>query len=81
MEHLKFDLNFEKIVFVLTNALLAIIPQELKRRYERLNMLTMHALERERGGQHGVSTLDLHGFHVDEAQDERVLVRELDEHA
>jgi len=50
--------------------------QELKRRYERLNMLAMHALERERSGQQGVSTLDLHGFHVDEAQD--VLARRVE---
>jgi DNA-nicking Smr family endonuclease len=45
--------------------------QELKRRYERLNMLAMHALERERGVQHNnaASVLDLHGFHVNEALD------------
>ena len=31
-------------------------------------MLAMHALERERQGE-SLSTLDLHGFHVDEAVD------------
>jgi DNA-nicking Smr family endonuclease len=54
--------------------------QELKRRYERLNMLAMHALERERSSQFGASagasTLDLHGFHLQEALD--VVARRID---
>lgn len=42
--------------------------KELGAEYARLNMTAMLALEEERS-QQGVSTLDLHGFHVDEAID------------
>jgi hypothetical protein len=42
--------------------------KQLKVRYERLNMMAMHALEKENGTEH-LHTLDLHGFHVEEAVD------------
>ena len=51
-----------------TAKVLSIRARELRSKYEKLNMLAMHALERERQGE-SLSTLDLHGFHVDEAVD------------
>lgn len=42
---------------------------ELGQEYRRLNMLAMQALEREHNGNNRISTLDLHGFHVEEAID------------
>jgi hypothetical protein len=57
-----------------TAKLLSSKAKELRVQYDRLNMLAMHALERERQGE-SLSTLDLHGFHVKEAID--VLQRRL----
>jgi hypothetical protein len=54
--------------------LLSARAKELQSQYDRLNMLAMHALERERDGE-SLATLDLHGFHVAEAVD--VLQRRL----